>query len=240
MGKESTYFKPGQIPQNKVFNAEKEKFLIENFRTMNNVDLAKHVGIQSAKSVRRKMREMGLNRTPQEIQKLVADAKGRIDHKKCAIKRLKIEGGSRSNDKKSIKIKYHKDKWIQKNGPIPKGMTLVYENGKYDDFSDLLLIKNKSYNSFIKKRDIRLRKEDRKKKTAVTAHQAQERRKRFEKQEMLQEQLKANHKQKSFGEAVTEQLESEKVPVRLDHKTLIFVKKEKCYQDESGNWHKKI
>lgn len=223
------------VPPNKIFNAEKEHYLRENFRTTPNDVLAKNIGL-AKDHMRKIMRNLCLKRTPQEIQALISNGLSNRDEQKKAQKVRKIEGGSRNCNNR---IKYHKTRWIEKNGPIPNNMVLVYENGDYENYNDLILIKKISFNSFIKKRDIRLRKEQRQKKTAVTVYQAEERRRRRERQEQMEEELKKNYKQKSFTEAVCEQLENEKVPVRLDHKTLIFVRKDKCYQDEHGNWHKK-
>ena len=43
----------------------------------------------------------------------------------------------------------------------------------------------------------------------------------------------------TFEEHLEKDINEGKVPVRLNHKTIIFVSREKCIKDEAGNWAKK-
>lgn len=228
-------FKIGRIPENKIFNTEKEKYLIDNYKTTSKKELGKHIGVTKS-SIERKMIELGLVRTKEERSMIIKNAKDKIDHKKLAIKRLKIEGGGRNC---SNKIKYHKDKWIKLNGPIVNGMILVYENEDYNNFNDLILIKNRSYNPFLKKRGIKLRKELKEKNNLANYTRIDQKKREKDRLEKKQEELFKNYKQKTVTEVSKELLNSGNVKIRLDHKTVIYAKKEKCYQDDKGNWHKR-
>lgn len=53
------------------------------------------------------------------------------------------------------------------------------------------------------------------------------------------EQLENELVQRSYVDTVLELKKEDKVPVYLDEKTTLWINREKCYQDEQGNWHKK-
>ena len=57
--------------------------------------------------------------------------------------------------------------------------------------------------------------------------------------EKKEEKFFASYKKKSLEESLAQEAESGKVTVRLDHKTVIFVAKHKCLQQEDGSWIKK-
>jgi len=52
------------------------------------------------------------------------------------------------------------------------------------------------------------------------------------------EQLENEHIQRSYVDTVLEFKKEDKVPVYIDEKTTLWINREKCYQDEQGNWHK--
>lgn len=56
------------------------------------------------------------------------------------------------------------------------------------------------------------------------------------KEEKEKEEFLASIKQKSPAESITEEIQRDKVPVRLDSRTTVFVKREKCTQNEYGAW----
>ena len=57
--------------------------------------------------------------------------------------------------------------------------------------------------------------------------------------ENKEEKFFASYKKKSLNESLSQEIENGKVPVKIDHKTVIFVSRNKCVQQEDGSWVKK-
>lgn len=214
---------------NKVVTKDDEKYILENYRTVNNNIIGKKVGI-NPKSVLRILNRLGVKRTPKEIKNLI---NGRDKTVKGIEKRITIEGGGRKN----YKAQAHRRKWVDKNGKIPEGMMLVYSTGDFNSADDLVLIKRKSLSVFIKKRE----------KEAIDAkkREVRERKAKF----LMAKEIKnkAKQKEKEKNENFIKELKKKpastiddmmkgKVPVRIDNRTIIYVKRERCNLLEDGTY----
>lgn len=220
-----------------VLTAEQEEYLVRNYKTMTRKELGLALGLKPF-MVLRQMGRLNLVRTPEEKKALISKSVVNRDDQAAAKKKMRIEGGHKGNPHQR-KSRYHKDKWIERNGAIPKNMILVYENAKYDEYNDLVLIQRRGFNKFVRERDKRLKKEERDRKRKIQGKQIEARRKAAHEQEDRMDKFLSSYKQKSPNEAALELMAENKVPVKIDHRTTIWVKREKCIQLENGTWVKK-
>lgn len=213
----------------KEFSPEQEQFVRDNYKTMRNKDLGEKLGV-SAQYMKRLFIRLGIKRTPEEI-KAVIDLKDKpvID----TMKKLTIEGGGRSNGK----ARYHKECWIKENGPIRKNSILMYATKDYDNWKDLKLVRKSAVENFIIKRDKAIRLAEERAKSAEKRNRIEIKRAKNQKleaeREKLLEKIKANPRN------IDHEAEMGKVPVRLDSRTLMYVKREKCIEMEDGTFQLK-
>lgn len=244
-----------------ILTEEQELFIRENYKTMNGFQLSAGTGL-TLRTIKRRMAEFGLVRTEEE-KKAVWSKRRMPEPTDIAKRNRKIEGGGRGN----LKTKWHLDKWNAKNGPFSYKHMLVYYNGKFGDFSDLKLIRKNRYDSFVEdriareekrqKREIvlaavsikkaekekvdKVKREESAKRSAISAKKAVAAKKYKDAEELRIKQfdeIKANSP-KTIKEVRKQLVENEMVPVKLNHKTTIWVKKDKCEQQEDGTWVKK-
>jgi hypothetical protein len=221
-------------PPNKIIlTPEQEQFLLDNYGKMTKPALAQALRTNSS-TILDMMDRRGLKRTPEQIEFIMKNSKNKPSAKTIegvSAPRRRIEGGSREN----MKARWHLAKWTEKNGTFDLDKILVYQKpgNKYED---LILIDKKNLDTFILERDTP--KKDWKNvsrvstKSKLTRHDEEKHEKNFEK-------IKADSLNKTVDQAVSELINEGKVPVRLDSKTLVWVKREKCVQLEDGSWVKK-
>lgn len=123
-----------------------------------------------------------------------------------------IEGGALNNKKK-----WHADKWRKTNGAIPKDCLLVYQNG-LGTYEDLILLKKKKFKGFIRHRNVIVKERNWAEKQLIK-----------EKKGIIS----------TIDSTIHDEVSNGKVPVKLNFKTVVFVDRNKCYLDESGNWKKR-
>lgn len=215
---------------NKRELSEEEKaYVLKSYRTVNNNEIGKKLGV-NPKSVLRILNRLGVKRSHEDIRKLIQD-KDRTSN--GAEKKRSIEGGGRAN----YKTAWHKTQWINKNGKIPEGMILVYSTGDFTSWKDLVLMPRKKSNTFIKKRDSNIRSEkkrlEKEKKNQIVL-QRDSRRREKEKQDEKAEKFLSELK-KDPSKFAKQSLEG-KVPVRIDHRTIIYAKRERCEALSDGTY----
>ena len=214
-------FKKGHVPHNtRILTDDEYKFIKENYTKMKNKDLGAKLNIQS-KSVYRILKRLGLIRTKEEIEYI----RNTRTHISGSYKIRKIENGGRGKHREN----YHKQQWIKFNGQIPKGFMLVYENKKYEDLSDLILIKQKSFKTFAKKREKILNCERKNKELIKKEIEKAKRDKR-------NNEIKISLVNKINIKPIIDEHYIETVPVKIDSKTTIMVKRNRCNKLENGNW----
>jgi AraC-like DNA-binding protein len=136
--------------------------------------------------------------------------KKRIETTRTFNKNWLIEGGGLNS-----KNRWLLQKWKNHNGELPKKHLLVFENS-LGTFEDLILIPKKSYGSFYKKRNVRLREKSWAKSQSTD---------------------NTKYKSISLGDVASSEREFNRVPVKINHKTVKFVDINKCERDQSGAWH---
>lgn len=225
-------FSKGHVPPNKKeLSKEEEQYILENYRTTLNKDLAAKLGV-APKTMLRIFRRLGIKRTPEEAQAVsMLRKKPKLDFQS----RRNIEGGGKKNGR----AVWHKKIWTSKNGPIPEDSILVYSTKKYDSVEDLILIKKSKFDAFVKKRDSFLEKEkkrvEREKRAQKKAEQELKRSEREKQQEKHEEFIHKLRKNQSTN-WVKEEYERGRVPIRLDQRTTVWVKIEKCDLLPNGNY----
>ena len=138
--------------------------------------------------------------------------KTRIEKTRTFNKNWSIEGGGTDS-----KTRWLLQKWKNINGPLPNKHILVFEK-KLGTFEDLILIPKKQYHVFSKKRNARL-----KEKSWAIGHIVDTK----------------EYKTITLGEVATVERTFNRVPVKINHKTIKFMDITKCVRDESGAWHLK-
>ena len=143
---------------------------------------------------------------------------------------------------KGTKAKWHLEKWSKLNGKVPDGFILFYENARRDDFGDLILLPKSEFNTRLDERERKEKETEKKqeKEKGMSVLNALKKRRNavYTQQEKKINNFLKTYKQKSLAEASEEEKEKGKVPVRLDHKTIVFLKKEECIKKD-GKWIKK-
>jgi hypothetical protein len=224
-------FQKGIIPKNYIkLSDEQIDYLRCNYKTVFNRELGEFLSL-SESAISKKLKEHGFIRTQDDIAAILKRPKKTNPLSKITL--LKIEGGGRNG---SLVAKWHLHKWQKTNGNFTHKRILVYQTSQYDNFFDLKLIRKKDYTSFITKRKRRLEKL---KIREITNQRNTEKRRKAEKINKKTEQILGNYKQKTLGDVLIEMKQIDKVPVKLDPKTTIFVAKHKCIQQEDGSWIKK-
>lgn len=230
-----------------AFSPEQEQYLRDNAATKTNAEIAEALGFKKS-FIKDKVRELGIVRTETQTKSLISRTNLAKDHKKIAAQRLKIEGGGRDA---KCKTKWHLKKWQTINGELKPKQVLVYRTGDFDNFEDLMVITRSKFANFVrirdKKKEIAKRKAEKdkakllKQKPKRVTHSVEsiERRKESAAAREKFEEFKKNYKPKTIAQAQEELVNEGKVPVKLDHKTTIWVKREKCVRLENGNWVKK-
>lgn len=229
-------FPIGHKPHNKVeISPEMEQFIRDNYRTMNNIELGKKIGVVP-KSMYRILKNMGITRTKEEIAVMVQTRNKFTEKAKTGIvKRRKIEGGGRNNRR----AEWHLKCWIDKNGEVPTDCILMYKTKNYNDKNDVVLVKRNKYDAFVKKRDENLEIENKRKEREIRAQQnAEKTTKRLNeyKRKEEQEAFLNSIRNRSTDDVYAQERALGKVPVRLDDKTEIWVKKEKCNKLPNGQY----
>jgi hypothetical protein len=171
-----------------------------------------------------------------------------VDYKEVAASRAKIEGGSRNNSKS----RWHLVKWQTLNGPLKKRQMLVYRTGDFDSFEDLMVISRSKFANFVrireKKKEQARRKEEKEKQKqlkkpkrvkSAPSLESIERRKAASAANEKFAEFKRNYKQKTIAQAQEELVNEGKVPVKIDHKTTVWVRRDKCVRLDNGSWVKK-
>lgn len=252
----AAFFKEGHVPANKrIFTPEEEQYIKDNYAKVTKVEMAEKLKL-NPHTILRIMTRMGLKRTQEEIDFVLSKKRKRDSNWTMAVR--KIEGGGRGNPRAN----YHLTKWIKTNGEFSSKKVLVYKNAKFDDFNDLVLINKRGFASFMEKRPKRIlwntTKEEREKKKelkreflrkkeadlqkkaivkAVVKSQTLKKKHEKEEAEKRFEAIKAS-RPKTPEEAHNQLVSEGKVPVKLDHKTTIWVLKSKC-EFVDGAWVKK-
>jgi hypothetical protein len=229
---------------------EQIQYIKNNYKTTKNPELAKALGLKDA-TLQKKMRELNIVRTKEEI-KYVWSLRAKPNSKKLSLAGLKIEGGGKSIGGKT---RWHRDKWITKNGDFSKTKKILVYKDEVGNFDDLILISKKKFAEHIRKRDKRKIlfdkatekkriKDDKQKKEQIKAIASATVRninikKKLEKEEMEKkfEAIKAS-RPKTPQEAHNQLVDAGKVPIKLDHKTTVWVSKSKCELID-GIWVKK-
>lgn len=220
-----------------VFSEEEKSYVISNYKTVNNTIMSECLAV-CRMTVIRLMKSLNLTRTPAEKQNLITDVMSQVDRAAAAKKRWSIEPGPKS--------KLHRDRWVSNKGKMSKGKMLVYNNANYGDFNDLVVIQNKNFDKFVYNRDKRLGHEvkegiktnERQKKFDIKTQLLKKKHERvleFEKNQRFLE----NYYNKTIKESNKEQASRNKVPVKVDHKTVVWMDRDKCIKNENGMWIKK-
>lgn len=176
------------------------QYLKENYQKYLNRELADHLKIKRT-LISAKLKQLNLKRTPEELKKLLQ----RIEVKNKENNIFTINSDPKIKEE-------HLIKWKSENGEIPIGRILIYN--KIHEYSNLKLVTYKQYSDFIKSKGYKLKISNSKKK-------------RIEKEKKWAEkQLKPIEKKKqmSLGETCEELKSKGRVPVRIDHKTIVFRK----------------
>lgn len=224
------------MSKKKEYTQEEIDYILNNYRTTNNKELGKNLGV-CAKSMLRVFNRLGIKRTEEEIKNLI-DSRDRSNN--GSKKRISIEGGRRDNHKAA----WHKARWIKNNQSIPKGMVLVYATADYNNADDLILIRRKDYDSFIKKRDKEIAKKakivkqeekkiEREKKKRLTLEKEEKKIKKEKDEEKISDFLENIRKNPTTTQ---KELEMGKIPVKIDDRTTIYVKKERCEKLDNGTY----
>lgn len=233
------------------FTDEQEQFLRDNYATMTtmtNQEMADKLGFKRT-FIKDKMRELGIIRNMDQTKSLISRTNLEKDHKKIAAQRLKIEGGGRDA---RCKTKWHLKKWQTLNGELKPKQVLVYRTGDFDNFEDLMVISRSKFANFVRIRD--------KKKEQAARKAEKERLKQLKRPKRLKsapspeslerkkadyaarekfEEFKRNYKPKTIAQAQEELVNDGKVPVKIDHRTTVWVRRDKCVRLENGSWVKK-
>lgn len=135
--------------------------------------------------------------------------KRRIETTRTFNKNWTIEGGTDGN-KRGLMIA----KWKNKNGPLKDKHMLVFENG-LNTFEDLIEIPKSSFTTFNKKRGVRIRE------------------KQWASKQIL---VNGKYVTPTLGNIAIIEKNNNKVPVRIDHKTIRFMDVDKCDKNEFNQW----
>jgi hypothetical protein len=216
--------KEKKLKKRLILTFEDEQYFRDNFKIINNKILAKKFGV-STKTIQKTLIRLNLKREKSDIRLIIINSN--VNNIANQSHRRTIEGGGR----KEHRARYHKNRWSKINGAIPKGYMLVYNTKKYEDFNDLILIKQKSFDSFIKKRETRLNKLKKEKKS----QEIHDKKLSSEKLEMDRENI-VKFIQEQGGHSIENEFKNNKVPIKLDKNTTIFVKREKCEKLEDGSY----
>lgn len=230
------------------FTDEQEQFLRDNYATMTNQEMADKLGFKRT-FIKDKMHELGIIRTADDTKHLIVRTNREKDHKKIALQRLKIEGGGRDA---RCKTKWHLKKWQTINGELKPKQVLVYRTGDFDNFEDLMVISRSKFANFVrirdKKKEQARRKEEKerlksmkkpKRVKAAISPESLERRKAAADAREKFEEFKKNYKPKTIAQAQEELVNDGKVPVKIDHRTTVWVRRDKCVRLDNGSWVKK-
>lgn len=212
-------------------SSENKKFLEDNYKTMTIESMAKTIG-HHPKLVKDRLKEFGLART-KEDRNYIASIKRKPDHDMMSLLSSKIEGGTTSTT-----ASYHLRKWNKLNGKFDRSKILVYKNS-VENFSDLALISKEKYHKFISDRNKAIATEKKTKAKALVNDIARKKRILAEEREKQFDEIKKNTVNKSVMESNYQLVDEDRVPVKHDAKTTVWVKKSKCEQLEDGSWIKK-
>ena len=216
----------------KEFSPEQEQFVRDNYRTMLNKDLGEKLGV-SSQYMKKLFVRLGIKRTKEEIQSVInLKSKPVID----MSSKLTIEGGGRGNSK----ARYHRTCWVKLNGPIRNNHILMYETKDYDNWKDLRQVHKDTLESFKIKREAAIGVAERKEKRVIQLEiKAIRKSRKSESIKAEQESQKRFALIKANPRTLDHEMEMGKVPVRLDSRTLMYVKREKCIQMEDGSFQLK-
>ena len=213
-----------------VLTLEDELFIRSNYKTMLNKDLAERFGIVP-KSMLRILKRLGITRTKEEIAAVV-----------------KLRDTSKGNGReKLLKIaEWHKKQWRKHNGDIPDDSVLMYATKNYESWEDLVLVKKTKAEAFISKRELsiertqrKIAEEEKKKKIEFKKERKEKRALRVaheDKKEIAHEKFKDTLVQRTFEEDANYEKSLGKVSVRIDDRTVIWAKPERCGQNEDGSY----
>lgn len=135
--------------------------------------------------------------------------KDRIEKTRTFNKNWVIEGGGSDS-----KIQWMLNKWKKHNGPVGKKYILMFNN-KLNTYEDLILVERRKIKQFLRHRTVRLREQEWSKK---------------------QNEPGARKLVKTLAESVGSELAANKVPVRINHKTVRFVDVDKCIKNGLNQW----
>lgn len=128
------------------------------------------------------------------------------------------------------KARWHKTKWQKRNGFIGKNELLFYTKGT-ETYEELELINKRSYNKRKRIREKIKRIADKKEKALL-------REKKWCEDKLKEENPLEEVIYRTFDQHLEKSKMEGKVPIKLNHKTIIFVDIKKCHKDENGNWIK--
>lgn len=217
----------------RIFTKKEQLYIIENYKFKTNTEMAEKLGLFK-KSMYRILKGMGLKREEEDIKRVIRARKKSNNDQSY---RRNIEGGGRSN----MKAKNHKSVWIKKHGKIPSGFILVYKTPDYANYNDLVLIDRNDLDSFIMKRDKKML-ESQKDKRRIERILKKEQKKNIAHQKELRriENEKNRDREDEFLRSIkknsnTKCMDKDRVPVQIDSRTMVWVKKEKC-EKINGRW----
>lgn len=231
-------FRTGHTPPNKIIlTAEQERFLLENYGTMTKVSLAKEFKV-NVSTILEMMTRRGLKRTPEQLKNIIANKPGisKETLEDIAMVNRRIEGGGRGKGK----VRWQLEKWILNNENFSTDKILVYKN-KEEKYEDLILIKKSKYKAFVKEREKRLTLNSKLvikqqiaslRKTSVI-----EKQKEVELQEKKYDEIKSTTP-KGTDEAIDQLIKEDKVAIKIDSRTTVWVNRSKC-DFVNGEWVRK-
>lgn len=208
---------------------EMELYLKENRLNFLNHELAKHLNVHVSQ-IGKTIKRLSLHRTQDQRNKILYRKKpsstifkkGHTTNTMFKVGMTPWNKGKTgftpwNKGKSNFDIggkRTHREKWVKKNGKIPKGRILAYT--KQFEFESLKLFTIKQYADLTKSRNAKKRIADNKAK-------------RLNKEkDWATKQLKSDYiktlPKKNLGETCVDLKEKGYVPVRLDHRTIVFRK----------------
>ena len=194
--------------------------------------LAKELGTNSS-TILDMMNVRGLKRTPEQITFINLNKskpnKETLDKNK--ISKTKIEGGVRGQGKR----KWHLTKWVREHNNFSLKQMLVYKNEEVK-YKDLILINKSTYKVFVEKRKLRLTLKTKTKVNSPLRTNVIEKQKEEESQQKRFEEIKTTSP-KNTSEAIDQLVQEDKVAIKIDSRTTVWVKKNKC-RFVNGVWER--
>ena len=195
-----------------------EVFLVNNINKYSWKEMCKLTGYSNAWLAKIRVK-LGLKKNP--ISNRIFHLKGvRAQSLNINQKIEKIDNCYRS--------KWHKEKWQKRNGVIGKNDLLFYTKGT-GTYEELELINKRKR---LRELPLKIKRIADKKEKAIL------REKKWCEDKLKNENPLEEVIYRTFDQHLEKSKMEGKVPIKLNHKTIIFVDIEKCHKDENGNWIK--